>query len=214
MSTLVSPAEVQITKGRPVLVCDADEVLLEFIGGLERFLPQHGHYLDLKSYALTGNIRRQDDDQPVDQAAVSELLKLFYATDGVNLTAVAGAAAALDQLSRLAQIVILTNVTPGTAAGRQANLAALGMDYPVVTNAGPKGAALRRFAQRAEAPVAFIDDIASHHASVAEAWPETHQVHFIADARLFNMAKPSPHARLFSSSWEQTAAHLVDALGS
>ncbi|MBL9011208.1 MAG: hypothetical protein JNL56_08525 [Alphaproteobacteria bacterium] len=201
-------AAIQLIAGRPLVVCDADEVLLQFLGGLEAYLPSQGLYLDLEGYALTGSIRRAATGEPLVQTDVGALIKAFHETAGLALQPVAGAAAALADLATTAQIVILTNVAQDLAVGRRANLAGHGMDYPVVPNSGLKGPAVSALAARAQAPVFFIDDIPHHHASVAEAAPGTHQIHFVADERLFRMAKASPHAGLFTSDWAEAGAHV------
>lgn len=195
---------------RPLIICDADEVLLQFMGGLERFLNRRGLTISLDSYALTGNIRREGI--ALEQPEVSGLLKEFYAADGLDLDPAPGASEVLDRLSRAATIVVLSNVSPEAAIGRAANLARHGMAYPVISNSGAKGAAVKRLAEAAAAPVFFLDDIGWHLETVAEAWPETHQIHFINDPRLFRLAQPSPHARLFTSSWAEAGAHLRTAL--
>lgn len=205
--------ETGIVAGRPLIVCDADEVLLRFLSGLERYLPGQGLYLDLAGYALTGAIRRAATREPLEQKEVGTLIKTFHATAGLELEPVAGAAAALQALSGHAQIVILTNIGGEIAAGRRANLAAHGIDFPVISNSGLKGPMIAALAAKAAAPVFFIDDIAHHHASAAESHPATHSIHFVADERLFRMAKPSPHARLFTSDWPAATTHILAALG-
>ena len=212
MSDRAPPSGPDLAPGRPLIVCDADEVLLQFLGGLEAYLPGQGLYLDLAGYALTGSIRRAGTGEPLPQAEVGPLIKAFHATAGLDLRPVAGAAEALSGLAAHAQIVILTNVADELAAARRANLAGHGMDYPVVPNAGLKGAAVAALAGRAGAPVFFIDDIPHHHASVAEAVPGAHQIHFVADERLFRLATASPHAGLFTSNWAEAAAHIHDTL--
>lgn len=201
-----------IIVGRPLIVVDADEVLLQFLAGLEAWLPDEGLYLDLKTYQLTGNIRRTSDGGPLEQAAVTTLLKTFHAGPGLDLTAVSGAADALSELSRHAQIVVLTNIAPELAARRRANLAAHGLDYPVIANSGLKGTAFADLARTAAAPAVFVDDIPHHHAAVAEAHPGADQVHLVADPRLFAMAKPAPQAALFTSDWAEARAHILKSL--
>lgn len=207
------PADLSLVAGRPLVICDADEVLLRFLAGLERYLPSQGLYLDLKGYALTGSIRHGDSREAAEQSVVSAVIKSFHATAGLELEAVAGAAEALQRLSPHAQIVVLTNIAPEAAAGRRANLAAQGIDYPVIPNSGLKGPMIAAMAARTGAPVVFVDDIHHHHASAAEAHPATHSIHFVADERLFRLATPSPHARLFSSDWAETADHILQTLG-
>lgn len=205
-------SEPELVPGRPLIVCDADEVLLQFLAGLEAFLPNQGHRLELTSYALTGNIRRLADGEAVSQEEVSALLKAFYATGGLELDVVPGAADALNALAEHAQIVILTNVTPEAAAGRSANLSRHGIEFPVLSNSGGKGKRVRTMAESLGAPVFFIDDIPFHHDDVAKAWPDTNHIHFVADPRLFRFSIPSDRARLFTSSWPEAAAHILETL--
>jgi hypothetical protein len=200
-------------QGRPLIVVDADEVLLQFLAGLEGFLPAIGLFLDLKSYQLTGNIRRGDTGEALDQSEVTDLLKTFHATAGLDLEPVAGAAEALAKLAQHAQIVVLTNIPPELAERRRANLKSHGIDYPVVANSGLKGPAFASMAKTAGAPAVFVDDIPHHHASVAEAMPGAHQVHLVADPRLFRMATASLHASLFTSDWREAHVHILEALG-
>lgn len=201
-----------LVAGRPLIVVDADEVLLRFLAGLEAYLPGEGLYLDLKTYQLTGNIRRISDGTPLEQAAVTSLLNAFHASAGLDLSPVEGASEALADLSRHAQIVVLTNIPPDLAERRRANLRAHSLDYPVVSNAGLKGAAFAALAAAAAAPAVFVDDIPHHHASVAEHRPGTHQIHLVADPRLFAMAKPAPQASLFTSDWREAHRHILETL--
>lgn len=191
---------------------DADEVLLQFLMGLEAYLPTQGLTMTLSGYQLTGNIRRADNGEALDQPAVTTLLKTFHATAGLELDPVPGAANALNDLSRVAQIVVLTNISPDLAERRRANLRTHGLDYPVIANSGLKGPTFAALAKAAEAPTVFVDDIAHHHASVAEAAPGAAQVHLIADPRLFQMARKAPQASLFTSDWGEAHRHILSFL--
>ena len=56
----IDAATVPLAAGRPLLLVDADEVLLAFARGFDEFLAGHDCYLDLVSYRLHGNVRRRD----------------------------------------------------------------------------------------------------------------------------------------------------------
>ncbi len=202
----------EIRSGRPLIVVDADEVLLQFLAGLEDYLGRNDLYLDLRSYQLTGNIRRRADEAALTQPEVSELIKTFHATDGLDLAPVEGAADALAALSAHAQIVVLSNIPSELASRRQANLRAHGLDYPVIGNTGLKGPAFAKLADQAGAAAVFVDDIPHHHASVAEAAPGAHLVHLVADKRLFRMARAAPQAGLFTSDWREAHAHILKSI--
>ena len=55
------PATVPLDAAKPLLVTDADEVILRFAEGFDRFLSERGLFLDLTTYRLHGNVKRQDD---------------------------------------------------------------------------------------------------------------------------------------------------------
>lgn len=201
-----------VTQGRPLLVVDADEVLLQFLAGLEAWLPSRAAYLDLGSYQLTGNIRHAESRAPLEQQAVTTLLRDFHASAGLDLAPVDGAAEALADLSQHAQIVVLTNVAADLTGRRADNLRRHGIDFPVLANSGLKGSAFAALARAAGAPAFFVDDIPHHHASVAEAHPGARQIHLVADPRLFALARPAPEAQLFTSQWADAHQHILQSL--
>lgn len=177
-------AALELRRDRPLIVSDADEVLFAFMAGFERYLLSRELYFDWRSFALTGNIRRRDDDQPLAADQVPALLKDFFDTSTELLEPVPGAAAALAALAPRAQIVVLSNVPLAQRAARRRALASHGMDYPLIANVGGKGAAVRQMAARVAAPVFFIDDIPHQHRSVRQAAAATFCLHFVADSRL------------------------------
>ncbi|MBZ0217096.1 MAG: hypothetical protein K8F25_11120, partial [Fimbriimonadaceae bacterium] len=131
---------------RPLIICDVDEVLLHFVNGLEKYLARNGYWLDTRSFALNGNIRSNDDDEPADNLRVHDLISGFFAEDSARLEAIDGARDALASFSGVADIVLLTNLPDKYRDDRVANLQNHGFDHPVVTNDGPKGPAAHRIA--------------------------------------------------------------------
>jgi phosphoglycolate phosphatase-like HAD superfamily hydrolase len=200
--------ELALDPGRPLLLTDADEVVLQFVAALELFLAERSLYLDLSSYALTGNIRRVGDGAPASAEAVKALLADFFEERVEHVLPVPGAADALAALSRRAQVVVLSNVPFARRAARQRALKAHGMDFPVIANHGAKGAAVAAITRRMDAPVVFVDDIPSNIASVAEAAPETIRLHFIADPRLARLSPPCPECHARRDDWPAARAFI------
>jgi len=194
-----------VAAARPLVIVDADEVLLAFAGGFSRFLDARGLRLDLTSYRLHGNVRRKDDETALLDVEVSALLDEFR-TELDWLESIDGAAETLAGLASQAGIVVLSNITPAQGPARMRNLSALSLSYPLLVNAGPKGAAVRSLARRAGQPVFFVDDIPQHHASVAAAAPEVLRIHFIGDDRLKPLLPPSEHAHFRLDSWAEIGA--------
>jgi hypothetical protein len=190
---------------------DADEVILQFVDGFDRFLRARALYLDLTSYRLHGNVKRVLDGTTVLDVEVTALLDEFR-RDLDSLEPVEGASDALAKVSTRADIVVLSNVTSSQAIARSRNLAACGLDYPIVCNSGPKGPAVRDLSCRAGRPVFFIDDIAPHLASVAETSPFVLRIHLVGDARLKSLLPICEHAHLRADSWQDAAVFMLARL--
>ena len=202
---------LRLDSKRPLLVTDADEVLVHFIAGLDGFLARHNLRLDLVSFAITGNVRRANGEA-LSAHEVAELLTIFFETETERLDPVEGAAEALAALSERAQVLVLSNLPQAQLEARARWLARHGMDYPLVANIGLKGPALRWLAERAGEPVFFIDDIPHNLASVAETAPQVYRVHYVANPRLAAVVPPSLQSHRRTQSWPETRAFVEDQL--
>ena len=200
---------LDIDRSRPLIITDADEVLFNFMVGLEDFLGSLGLYFDWASFALTGNIRRLADKEPIDQAEVGRLLSDFFEQRCAVLPAVEGAAAGLKSLSKHAQIVVLSNVPPKYAENRRAGLKDKGMEFPLIANVGSKGEVVRYLTEGLDAPAYFIDDIPHNHSSVNTHAAHVHRLHYIADERLSALLGPAEHSHSRLYSWPEIEAHII-----
>jgi hypothetical protein len=201
----------RIVRGRPLLIVDADEVLLQFVAGFDKFLRESGLYLDLSSYRLHGNVKRLDDNTPVLDVEVTALLEEFR-SDLDWLEAVGGAQAAINRLSDRANIAVLTNISPAQAGPRVRNLMSLGLDLPLVVNSGLKGPAVRDLANHVDALTFFVDDIPQQLASAAEEAPDVMRIHLVGDERLKPLLAPSPHAHHYAPDWASAEAFICQQL--
>ena len=203
---------VTLDPARPLIICDADEVLLRFLEGLERFLTRNGFYLDLTSFRIHGNVKHRDTDETAADDTVTQLVKDFFASDTRHLEPVTGAAAALRELSSRAQIIILSNLPESSRDARIDNLAEHGMSYPVIAGKGPKGTIVKEIVAGFSSSVVFIDDLPPHISSVAAETPHVHRLHFIADPRLAKLLGPAPDAHRRIDDWPTAAAWIASVL--
>jgi hypothetical protein len=201
------PATVPLRADRPLLVVDADEVILRFAKGFDQFLRRGGNYLDLVTYRLHGNVRRLDDNSPLLDVEVTALLESFR-TELDWLDAVDGAADILRAFAPVMNIVVLSNIVEAQAPARLRNLAKLNLPFALAVNSGPKGPFVKSLAERAGKPAFFVDDIPMHHASVAEVAPDVYRLHLIGDERLKTLMPPSPHTHLRASDWRAAEAFI------
>lgn len=204
-------ATVPLTVTRPILIVDADEVLLRFAAGFDRFLAARGFYLDLVSYRLHGNVRRRDDDSALLDVEVSGLLDEFR-EELDWLEPVEGARETIAQLTPLLDVVVLSNVTAAQAAPRLRNFAVHGLTLPLVINSGPKGPAVKALVRRSGRPAFFVDDIPQHLASVAETAPDVFRIHLIGDERLKPLLPLSSHAHLRADTWDEAGRFILAQL--
>lgn len=206
------PATVALSGARPLLIVDADEVILRFAEGFDRFLRERALFLDLTSYRLHGNVKRLGDGTPALDVEVTALLEEFRA-ELDSLEAVEHATEALADLRESLDVAVLSNVTELQALARVRNLATLGFDFPLLVNAGPKGPAVKALALRAASPAFFVDDIPQHLASAAESAPDVYRIHLVGDERLKPLLPPSPHAHLRAQDWREARDFIRARLG-
>ena len=168
---------------RPLVVTDCDEVLLHMVRHFRDWL---GETQDV-DFKLEGNpfaqsMFRRGSAEPMGEAEMWRLLGLFFDTEMDRQTEVPGAIAAIAELQREADVVVLTNLTDERQQARSRQLQALGITAPVYTNQGPKGGALQAIiAEHAASAIVFIDDIAVHHHSAAELTPQVKRLHFCGE---------------------------------
>jgi len=197
---------------RPLIICDADEVLIEFARPLQAFLAERDLILDLASFALTGNIRRKSDGVALEKSAVRQVLAAYFEARVDDAVPVAGAREAIARLAAHADLVVLSNVPDNLGERRQRALAAAGLAMPLLANRGEKGPAVARLAAERRGPVVFIDDLPPQHASVAEHAGRVHRIHFVADSRLARLIGPAKHSHCRIDDWSACAQYLEDTI--
>ena len=197
---------------RPLVICDVDEVVVQFVAAFERHLMHRGFWLDVQNFALFGNVRRRADGTLVDDAEVRDLVRAFFAAEAGRLDLVPGAVETLDVLRRSAQIVLLTNIPDNYLEARLSNLRGHGLHDPVVANQGPKGPAVAALCARLNAPVFFIDDSPSNIRSVISEAPHCHVIHFMADERYLKIAEPIEGIRLKTGHWSEAQSYIQEMI--
>ena len=205
-------AEISLTGEKPLLICDADEVLVQFLTAIEAWLIDNGMKLDLKSLAITGNVTRTATGEVLSAEETGAALNEFFATGMEHQVAVPGAAAALERLAADLEIVILSNVPPQLRAERQRGLKREGFDFPVIANHGHKGPAARVLAEQTGHPVFFIDDLPPNHTSVAEHVPHATLIHYVADPRLHKLMPTAREAHIRAQDWAEIERYIGDKI--
>ena len=211
-STRSQISSINIDKQRPLIISDADEVLLIFMEHFEHFLSTKGCYFDWSSFKLTGNIHRYSDKYTLAQEEVFNFLKSFFDDETKNLKQVPGASDSLKRLSKRAQIVVLSNVGAEYHSDRKQCLDRHGMQYPLVANRGEKGPAVKALAQGMAAPVFFLDDSPNNIHSVAREARFVRRIHFVHDQRLRKLVDKASDSHHRLDTWNGAEAAINNEL--
>ena len=201
-----------VTPGRPLIAVDADEVLVHFAESFKTFCEARGNTFELTEYKLD-NALRGPDGTSLTREEITPLIWSFIEGETGRQSPVPGAAEALARLSEVAQIVVLTNAPAKVRADRLQNLADLGMGYPLVMNEGGKGRALNWLAERAAAPVVFVDDSAAQHASARKHAPSVTRIHLVGSEMLKKILGRVEAADVWPEDWAGAEAEIRKAIG-
>ncbi|NCG09624.1 MAG: hypothetical protein GWP33_00760 [Alphaproteobacteria bacterium] len=202
---------LELDPDRPLVISDADEVLLQFMRQFEVYLDRNEMWIDLSSFKLQGNIKYKGSDEVVDMTN-RNIIDDFFAAETLNFSPVDGAAEALTALSKEAQVIILTNLPIAQKNERQINLSEHGMDYPVIVGSGLKGPAVKSLGDKINAPLFFLDDIPHNINSVAEYVPMSGRIHMIADPRLSKLIGAAEGASARIDQWQEAQNWILDKI--
>jgi len=197
---------------RPLIACDIDEVVLEFVTPFEAFLRHNGHELRATSFRLNGNVFKLSDGSKTPDDEVAGLLEAFFTSQDEWQTPVVAAADSLSRLSQNADIVFLTAMPPRHRDVRRGLLARHGFDYPMIATEAPKGPAVLALHGERVQPVVFIDDIFVNLQSVRSHVPQSLLVNLMANDT-FRALAPHPGEGVdIATDWphaeELIAAHF------
>ena len=196
----------------PLMIFDADEVLVHFAEPFATYIKKHDHYLHFTGYRLDNAIKKADTDEVADPDTAKDLVWGFINEETKSQPAAKGAPQALKKLQAYAQIIILSNVPHSVHDDRVANLKSLNMDYPLISNEGMKGPAVKEILRNHKAQSFFIDDNPYQVESVYNDNQQTVCVHF----SVCDLVKPympkAVGASIEPTSWEDLVAQLISYL--
>jgi hypothetical protein len=193
---------------RPLIVCDVDDVVLDFVTPFIRYLTGKEHELRPVSFRLTGNVYSLKDGIAADKAAVSAFTDAFFAEQDLWQTAAEAAVETLDSLSRDADIVFLTAMPPRHHGLRRRLLDSLGLTFPMIASEDAKGPAVKELHGARDLPLAFIDDIFVNLHSVRDHAPEALLVNLSSRHVLAPHAPHPGDGVTIAEDWHDAARHI------
>ncbi|WP_337270832.1 hypothetical protein [Oryzifoliimicrobium ureilyticus] len=200
MSVVTDVAHVALSN-RPLLVCDLDEVVLEFVTPFAAFLRSQGYELLPRSFRLHGNIVSLTTGAEARKESVDDFLESFFLAQADWQTPANAAVESLDLLSHDCDVVFLTAMPPRHQRIRRGLLDRLGLYQQMVATKEPKGPVVARLHGDRNLPVAFIDDILSNLISVSEHLPDCFLVHLMANDEFRHLAPPVSGKIAAATTW-------------
>ncbi len=201
MAVVTDPSQVRLGD-RPLIVCDIDEVVLEFLSPLTAFLRSHDYDLLPRSFKLHGNIVSRRDGSEMSKEQFSAFLELFFENQNLWQTPANRAAETLHGLSVDADIIFLTAMPPRHHTIRRNLLDRFGLSFDMIASEEQKGPIVAALHDRRDHPVAFIDDIQRNLLSVAEHVPNCLLINMMASADFKPFAPPPVGSILAASDWD------------
>ena len=201
-------SDLGLSRDRPLVLIDVDEVLGLFMQGFGDFVATQGLEMRIDRFALFQNLYRPGATEHLDLAEGKVLFDTFFADHCDKMEPAPGAIAALERLSRDAELLILSNAPALAQALRTQWLKRHGMDHPLVLNSGPKGPIAAALLAQTAQPSAFVDDLIHNLDSVADHCPGTATFQHVADLRLRAFAPGSErHPRI--DDWPDLATAIL-----
>jgi hypothetical protein len=204
VTEVLSLDHVRLTN-RPLIVCDIDEVVLEFLTPFRNFLRASGRDLLPRSFRLHGNIVLLDSGEAVADDLVSALQEEFFTRQEEWQTPAELAVETLAELAGEADIVFLTAMPPRHAVVRRALLDRFSLRYPLVASEDAKGPIVKRLHAGRELPFAFIDDISRNLYSVREHAPDCLLINLMVNADFRPLAPDPGEGVTKAGNWTDVA---------
>jgi hypothetical protein len=200
-----------LSRERPLVIVDVDEVLGLFMQGFGKFLESRGFEFRVDRFALFQNIYRPGASEHLEIDEGRKLFDDFFRTGCGEIEPAPGAVEALAKLSRRAEILILSNAPAEAERLRGAWLKRHGLPQALILSTGPKGPITAALVAQTDQPSAFVDDLLPNLDSVAEHSPATATFQHVADLRLRPLApRSNRHPRI--DDWTELGAAIERAI--
>ena len=200
---------IRYNKVRPLIICDADEVIFNFMDEFINFLGKEELIFSWESYALSGNIIDKKGKQISDKV-IKYLIKKFFSECTCNMKLIKGVKKSLIQLSNYFNILILSNIPFQHYGKRKLALKENKLDFPFIANIGEKGntcfAILKMFKQKTW----FIDDSPFQIYSVKKINPTISTILFVANKKLAKLIDKEKCWDYYSNSWKENKNILTN----
>ena len=197
-----------LNNNKPLLVCDADEVIFDFMTSFESYLNNQNLFFSWKSYALEGNILDKNKKE-IHKDFIKEIINDFFKSNTATMNLMNGAKKSIKKLSSTFNIIVLSNIPYDFYDARLKALKKNNLDFPFYANKGPKGIAMKKIALEFKNNIWFIDDSPFQIKSVQLAEKRIKTILFVGNSKLEKLIKHRKHWDFFSNKWKSNEEILL-----
>ncbi len=205
-------SDITIDPCRPMLVCDADEVLVHFALPLKNYFADHGYHLSFESYDIFNNVKHQQTQNPLEKKLALQFIDRFFQENVETCPPVNHAADSLNHIAEHAQVIIYSNLPLHAKDRRQASLKSHGMDFPLISGRGLKGPTMNHLTAKLTAPCVFVDDLPHNIDSVKQHASHVDCVHMVAEPQLQSIVPTPKHRHQRIDCWKEAKEPIMTLL--
>ncbi len=207
--TYPSIKDLHLNEHMPTLICDADEVIFDFMNEFLIFMKQNDLKFNWKSYALTGNIIKKNKI-PLNEYEVKALINKFFKNCTLTMNTVNGVVNAFKKISKYYNIVILSNIPFEFYNLRKKALIKNNLVYPFFANTGEKGSTSSYIFSKLKKKTWFIDDSPFQVSSVRKKQPKIRTILFVANTKLAKLIIDKKEYDFYTTNWTQNTEILLN----
>ena len=194
---------LKIDNNLPLLICDADEVIFEFMENFDNYLQLNDMYFSYESFKLNGNIFNKKNNIAINNIYIPSIISKFFEEYALKMPLIKGAKSALKKLSKVMNIVILSNIPKTYAANRIQCLNNNDMYYQLISNDGSKNIKCLELAKLTNKKVFFVDDLPNQISSVSSYCKNITTIHFLQNKKLLKIVPEVKNCAYKANNWEE-----------
>ena len=197
-----------LNNNNPLLVCDADEVIFDFMTSFESYLNRQNLFFSWNSYALEGNILDKNKKE-IHKDFIKEIINDFFKANTATMDLMNGAKKSIKKLSSTFNIIVLSNIPYDFYDDRLKALKKNNLNFPFYANKGPKGKIMKKIALEFKNNIWFIDDSPFQIKSVQLAEKRIKTILFVGNSKLEKLIQHRKHWDFFSNKWKSNEEILL-----
>ena len=194
---------LKIDNNLPLLICDADEVIFEFMENFDNYLQLNDMYFSYESFKLNGNIFNKKNNIAINNIYIPSIISKFFEEYALKMPLIKGAKSALKKLSKVMNIIILSNIPKTYAANRIQCLNSNDMHYQLISNDGPKNIKCLELEKLTNKKVFFVDDLPNQISSVSSNCKNITTIHFLQNKKLLKIVPEVKNCDYKVNNWEE-----------